>query len=99
MDNIFSSGLTALYVGRISLPHRAVKNDKIQRYHNLQEKYYLFKELLYLNKTLTGSPLNHILVHLIIRTIWRVPMGLTVSRKIPIVKPLAQKLTNFNRWL
>ena len=25
-------------------------------------------------------------------------MGLTVSRKMPIVKPLGEKLTNFNRW-
>ena len=25
MDNVSSSGLTALYVGRILLPHRAVK--------------------------------------------------------------------------
>ena len=72
-----------------------LKNDKIQRYHNWPEKYYLFKELLYLNKTLTGYPLNQILVHLIIRTIWRVPIGLTVSRKIPIVKPLGAKIDKF----
>ena len=78
MDNIFSSSLTVLYVDGISLKTsiaeavyltEQLKKDKIQRYHNEQEKYYLFKALL-----------------------WRVPMGLTVSRKMPIVKPLGAKI-------
>ena len=41
---------------------------------------------------LTGNLLNHAFVHLILRTVWRVPMGLTVSRKMPIVKPLGAKI-------
>ena len=101
MDNIFSSSLTVLYVNGISLKTsiaeavyltEQLKNDKIQRYHNEQEKYYLFKALLYLNMALTGNLLNHAFVHLILRTVWRVPMGLTVSRKMSIVKPLGAKI-------
>ena len=78
--------------------HYLTEQLKTTRYSDIiisKKKYYLFKELLYLNKTLTGYPPNHILVHLIIRTIWRVPMGLTVSRKIPIVKPLGAKIDKF----
>ena len=78
--------------------HYLTEQLKTTRYSDIiisKKNIIFFKELLYLNKTLTGYPLNHILVHLIIRTIWRVPMGLTVSRKIPIFKPLGAKIDKF----
>ena len=76
--------------------HYLTEQLKTTRYSDIiisKKNIIFFKELLYLNKTLTGYPLNHILVHLIIRTIWRVPMGLAV--KIPIVKPLGAKIDKF----
>ena len=39
-----------------------------------------------------GNFLNRVLAHLIIRTTQRVSTGLTVSRKMPVTKPLGAKI-------
>ena len=39
-----------------------------------------------------GNFLNRVLAHLIIRTTQRVSTGLTVSRKMPLTKPLGAKI-------
>ena len=58
----------------------------------ISKKNIVLKALLYLNKALLGNFLNRVLAHLIIRTTQRVSTGLTVSRKMPVTKPLGAKI-------